>query len=95
MIETLDPNLSMPPPLQPDAQQTEPIRPESVKIEQQKLERRKSGEEEAQEKKRRGRKDKVELSSQAETADETPEDKGKQTPRKTRRRIEHKIDILI
>ena len=40
MIETVDPNLSMQPPLQPDAQQVEPIRPESVKIEEQKLERK-------------------------------------------------------
>lgn len=95
MIETLDPNLSMQPPLQPDAQQTEPIRPEAVKIEEQKLERRKSAEEEDRDKRRRKRKDVVELSGQPEASDEVLESDEEQARRKGRKPSEHKIDILI
>ncbi len=94
MIETLDPNLSMPPPLQPDAQQVEPIPAESVKIEEQKLERKKPREE-GQEKKRRDRKDKVELSSQQEASGEVPEGKEEQDGGDSKKQDDHQIDIFI
>jgi hypothetical protein len=96
MIETLDPNLGVQPPVQPDAQQTEPIRPESVKIEEQKLERRKSGDEEEEDKKRRRRKkDKIEISSKPDLDEETLEEDQQQAITKGRRASEHQIDILI
>jgi hypothetical protein len=96
MIETLDPNLGVQPPVQPDAQQTEPIRPESVKIEEQKLERRKSGDEEEEDRKRRRRKkDKVEISSMPDSEEETLEEDQQQANPKGRRASEHQIDILI
>lgn len=94
MIETLDPNLSLPPPLQPDAQQTEPIKPESVKIEEQKLERKKPREEEEQERKRRSRKDKVELSSQGASG-EVPDSEEEQADGDEEGQSEHRIDIFI
>lgn len=96
MIETLDPNLGVQPPVQPDAQQTEPIRPESVKIEEQKLERRKSGEEEEEDKKRRRRKkDKVEISSQPDMGEDNTGDDQQEAAPKGRKASEHQIDILI
>jgi len=90
VIETLDPNLNMPPPLQPDAKQVEPIRPESVKIEEQKLERKKPREE-GDEGKRRDRKDKVELSSQQEASE------GEEEPVSgdSEKQDDHQIDIFI
>ncbi len=94
MIETLDPNLSMPPPLQPDAQQVEPIRPESVKIEEQKMERKKPREE-GQERKRRDRKDKVELSGQQGASGEVPEGEEKQDGGDKKKQDDHQIDIFI
>lgn len=95
MIETLDPNLNLPPPLQPDAQQVEPIRPESVKIEEQKLERKKPREEGEQERKRRDRKDKVELSGQQEASGEVTDDEGKPASEDDEQQDEHRIDIII
>ena len=97
MIETLDPNLGIQPPVQPDAQQTEPIRPESVKIEEQKLERRKSGEEEEEEerKRRRRKKDTVEISTQSDMDEELPEEDQEQNHPKGRSASEHQIDIII
>jgi len=95
VIETLDPNLNLPPPLQPDAQQTEPIKPESVKIEEQKLERKKPREEESQERKRRSRKDKVELSSQQGASGEVPDSEEEQADGDEEGQSEHRIDIFI
>ncbi len=94
MIETLDPNLNMQPPLQPDAQQVEPIRPESVKIEEQKLERKKPREE-GQEQKRRNRKDKVELSSQLEASGEVDDTAEEEFDTNSNSQDESKIDIII
>lgn len=97
MIETLDPNLGIQPPVQQDARQTEPIRPESVKIEEQKLERRKSGEEEEEEerKRRRRKKDTVEISTQPDTNEELPEEDQEQSLPKGRSVSEHQIDVII
>jgi len=95
VIETLDPNLNLPPPLQPDAQQTEPIKPESVKIEEQKLERKKPREEEEQERKRRSRKDKVELSSQQGASGKVPDSEEEQADGDEEGQSEHRIDIFI
>ncbi|MBA7644210.1 MAG: hypothetical protein GH143_08560 [Calditrichaeota bacterium] len=94
MIETLDPNLNMPPPLQPDAKQVEPIRPESVKIEEQKLERKKPREE-GDEGKRRDRKDKVELSSQQEASGDAPEGEEEPVSGDSEKQDDHQIDIFI
>ena len=97
-IDFLDPNLTMNPPAQSDAQQVEPIKEDTVSIQKEKLENKKSGEETQQRgrRRRRRKKDRVELSTQRESDENAEEQEEDETqsiePRPT---PEHKIDIVI
>ena len=100
MIEPLDPNLSMLPPPQSDAQQLEAIKPESVKIEKQELQRRKSGEETPRERKNRKgkkdrRKDTVELSGSPDLSEGEPQDTKEPTGEVADDENEKNIDIIV
>ena len=100
MIESFDPNLSMLPPPQADAQPLDPIKPESVKIEKQELQRRKSGDEPPSERKKRKRrkdrgKDSVELSGYADLSEAEPQDTEEPAGEAADDRNETNIDIIV
>ncbi len=99
MIESLDPNLNVLPPPQSEAQQTEPIKPESVKIEKQELERRKTDDGSQDGRKRRKRrkrvKDKVELSGLADVSDEEQQVNEEQSGENSGDEDQKNIDVFI
>ncbi|MEE9466678.1 MAG: hypothetical protein V3W14_14005 [Candidatus Neomarinimicrobiota bacterium] len=96
MIDILDPSQSMPQPIPVNAQPVEPVEADDVSIRDNRLEEeRASHEDQLKEKRKRQKKDIVELSGktsdQSSDAEESPEDRVRDDEDKD----EHQIDITI
>ncbi len=97
MIDTIDPNLNPPPaPPAAEVQPVEPIKAETVKVQEDKLEERKSqDEEDLRRRKKRSRKDTVELSSRPDGDPSAADNAVGEAGEQDKEQDEHKIDILI